>query len=108
MYTYKVEVIHLYHSTVHSPICRTLWNDTNVRLLSYVQLVCNKSQLHCLSHGMYFSTLNFVCLLVQDAPNFKQLIFRGKTLDDNEKGTNMFSWNLLCIEGFCGAHQQFL
>lgn len=73
---YKVEVIHLYHSTVHFPICCTLWNDKNLRSIPYVQLVGNKCQLQCLSHGIYSSTLNFMCLLVQVALNF--LIFREK------------------------------
>ena len=31
----KVEVIHLYHSTVQCPICCTLWNDNNLSLLPY-------------------------------------------------------------------------
>jgi hypothetical protein len=97
LFAYKVEVIHLYHSTVHYPIFCTLWIEKNLSLLPYVQLVGNKCQLQCLSRGIYSSNLNFVCLLVQDAPNF--LIFR-KNLDDNEKGVNMFERSLLCIEEF--------
>jgi len=75
---YKVEVIHFYHSTVHSPICCTLWNYKNLSILPHVQLVGNKCQLQCLLHGIYSNTLNFMCILAQDAPNF--LTFRKKKI----------------------------
>jgi len=31
---YKVEVIHLYHSTVRSHVCCTLWNDKNFKCIT--------------------------------------------------------------------------